>query len=656
MMKGSPTTALQFLLTAGLTIAAIGQVAPPSIAQTPPLKSPPIPAATEPKILVGEVQVSGATGALADEVYGAIKTRAGETTTRSQLQEDIGAIVGTGSFAKVEVVPEDTPLGVRVTFVVEPNPVLKTVEVSGRKVLPDNVIAEAFQAQYGQRLNLRSLKSGVQTIDKWYKANGYVLAQPVSEPTISPDGEVAFEVAEGVVEAIKVQPINDAGEDKDANGKAIRLRTREFIITREMETKPGEVFNRDKAQRDLGRIAGLQIFKDLKIAFEPGQDPRQVVVVVQPVEKTNISASPGGTWNSRTGFGLIGGLQAGNVGGNNQKLNADVELGNRNLAFDLSFTDPWIAGDPYRTSYTTNVFRRSNSSLNFDGGKTEVRLANGDRPRILRTGGGISFSRPLSKKVFERSEWFASAGLQYQQVTLQDGDKTRTAKDALGNDLTATGTGRDSFLTVPLALSQDRRNDALMPTSGSLLRLSSEQSIPLSNGSPFSNTLQANYSTYVPTRLLRLTPGCQTPKKGLSPIVPVPAADCPQAFAFNLKGGTVLGKLPPYNAFALGGSNSVRGYEDGEVASARSFLQASAEYRFPVFSIIRGALFVDAATDLGSSGSVTGDPGGARGKSGSGFGYGVGTRIQSPIGPIRIDYGWNDRGEGRVHFGLGERF
>ncbi len=658
IMQFSSTASCQFsLITYGWAIAAVFLIVPKAIAQDPQILTPAATTATtEQKILVGEVQVSGVTGALVDEVYGAIKTRAGETTNRSQLQEDIGAIVATGSFAKVEAVPEDTPLGVRVTFVVEPNPVLKTVEVSGRKVLPDSVIAEAFQAQYGQRLNRRSLKSGVQTIDKWYKANGYVLAQPVSEPMISPDGVVAFEVAEGVVEAIKIQPINEQGEDKDANGKAIKLRTREFIITREMETKPGEVFNRAKAERDLGRIGGLQIFKDLKIAFEPGQDPRQVVVVVQPVEKSNISASPGGTWSSRTGFGAIGGIQAGNVGGNNQKLNADVELGNRNLAFDLSFTDPWIAGDPYRTAYTTNVFRRSNSSLNFDGGKTEVRLANGDRPRILRTGGGISFSRPLSKKVFERSEWFASAGLQYQQVTLQDGDRNRTAKDALGNDLTATGTGRDRFLTVPLSLSQDRRNDALMPTSGSLLRLSSEQAIPLSNGSPFSNTLQANYSTYVPTRLLRLTPGCQTPKKGLSPVVPVPAADCPQAFAFNVKGGTVLGKLPPYNAFALGGSTSVRGYEDGEVGSARSFLQASAEYRFPVFSIIRGALFVDAATDLGSSGSVTGDPGGARGKSGSGFGYGVGTRIQSPIGPIRIDYGWNDRGEGRVHFGLGERF
>jgi outer membrane protein insertion porin family len=359
--------------------------------------------------------------------------------------------------APIAAVPEDTPLGGRVTFVEEPNPVLKSVEIAGRKVLPDRVIAEAFQSQYGQPLDRRSLQAGVQTIIQWYKQNGYVLAQIVSEPTISPDGVVAFEVAEGVVEAIKIQPINDQGEDKAANGKAIKLRTREFIITREMETKPGEVFNRDKAQRDLGRIAGLQIFRDLKIAFEPGQDPRQVVVVVQPVEKSNISASPGGNWSSRNGLSAIGSLQAGNVGGNNQKLNADVELGNRNLAFDLSFTDPWIAGDPYRTSYTADLFRRSNTSLNFEGGQTPVRLANGDRPRILRTGGGMSFSRPLSKQVFERSEWFASAGLQYQQVTLQDADQNRTAKDALGNDLTATGTGRDRFLTVPLALSQDIR-------------------------------------------------------------------------------------------------------------------------------------------------------------------------------------------------------
>ncbi|NJL45877.1 MAG: BamA/TamA family outer membrane protein, partial [Leptolyngbyaceae cyanobacterium SM2_3_12] len=27
-----------------------------------------------------------------------------------------------------------------------------------------------------------------------------------------------------------------------------------------------------------------------------------------------------------------------------------------------------------------------------------------------------------------------------------------------------------------------------------------------------------------------------------------------------------------------------------------------------------------------------------------------------PLGPLRIDYGFNDQGQGRIHFGIGERF
>ena len=117
-----------------------------------------------------------------------------------------------------------------------------------------------------------------------------------------------------------------------------------------------------------------------------------------------------------------------------------------------------------------------------------------------------------------------------------------------------------------------------------------------------------------------------------------------------------MGDLPPYEAFPLGGTNSVRGYDEGDVGSGRSYLQATAEYRFPLFSIISGALFVDAATDLGTGKNVPGDPAGVRGKPGSGLGYGIGVRVQSPLGPIRIDFGINDQGGNNIRFGFGERF
>jgi outer membrane protein insertion porin family len=582
--------------------------------------------ALEAKIVIAEVVVKGGTGDLEDEIYRVIQTRPGQSITRSQLQEDIERIIKTGRFAKVQAVPEDTALGVRVTFTVEPNPVLKQVQLNGRRIIPEKIVEDAFRSQYGQPLDRTTFQTGIQTLNKWYQDNGYILAQVADTSVITPEGIATIEVAEGEVEAIQIQFLNREGDDKDAQVKPIKGSTRSFIITREMETQAGTIVNRNTLQSDLQRIAGLRIFKDLKVNFAPGSDSRKVIVVLQPIEQSNITATPGVNWSSRTGFSAIGSVQAGNIGGNNQKLNAEVELGNRTLAYDLSFTDPWIGGDRHRTGYTARVFRQLGTSLNFEGGKTDVKLANGDRPRILRTGAAVTFNRSLSSDVFKRSDWVASLGLQYQNIEIQDASRKGVSKDALGNDLSASGTGRDNFLSIPLTLTYDKRNDALTPTRGSVFRLSSEQSIPIGQSSIFSNALRASYSTYL------------------------------SGMAFNITGGTILGKLPPYQAFSLGGSNSVRGYEDGDVGSARSFVQATAEYRFPVFSVISGALFVDAATDFGSGRSVIGTPGEVRSKSGNGLGYGLGVRINSPLGPIRLDYGWNDRGENKLHFGLGERF
>ena len=68
---------------------------------------------------------------------------------------------------------------------------------------------------------------------------------------------------------------------------------------------------------------------------------------------------------------------------------------------------------------------------------------------------------------------------------------------------------------------------------------------------------------------------------------------------------------------------------------------------------VYGTLFADYASDLDSGESVIGDPAGARGKPGSGYGYGAGVRIDSPLGPLRLEYGWNDQKRGRFHVALG---
>ncbi|MGK7940458.1 MAG: BamA/TamA family outer membrane protein [Crocosphaera sp.] len=602
----------------------------------------------EPRVLVVEVVVEGADPELENLVYNTVQTRPGRTATRSQLQEDVNAIYATGFFANVQVVPADTPLGVQITYKVEVNPTLEEVvvntvpDVEDQRVLPPETIQEIFGEQYGKTLNLRDLQDGIKKINEWYAQQGFDLAQVIGSPEVSDDGIVTLIIAEGVIENIEVRFFD--AEDESVDG-----RTRDFIVTREMQLKPGRVFNRRTAQFDLQRIFGLGLFEDVRISFSPGEDPREVIVNVDVVEGNTGSLAAGTGISSSSGlFGTIS-YQEQNLGGNGQTLGGEVQVGERELLLDVSFTDPWIAGDPYRTAYTVNGFRRRTISLVFDGDDSSIRTLNGfDSPRVIRTGGGISFARPLAEDPFTKPDWRFTAGMNYQRVQIEnaDGDIAPFSAPINGFDsqpLAFSDSGRDDLFTLTFAAAQDFRNNPLRPTSGYLVRLGLEQTLPVGSGSVTFMRLRGNYSHYIPVDFIDLGFIDEDQPK-------------PQALAFNVQAGTVIEDLPPYEAFVIGGSNSVRGYAEGEVGNGRSYFQATAEYRFPIIPAVGAALFFDYGTTLKSQRSVRGIPGVVRGLPSDGYGYGIGVRIQSPVGPIRVDYGVNDEGDSRIHFGIGERF
>ncbi len=572
-----------------------------------------------------------------------IKTKPGRAITRANLQDDINAIYATGFFQNITVTPENTPLGTKITFVAVSNPILNKVvietkpEGKSQSVLPPEIIEKTFSENYGTILNLRDLQEGITEINKWYTDNGYDLAQIVGAPQISPDGIVTLVIAEGVLQNIQVRFFN--GEDEEVKGK-----TREFIVTREMELSPGDVFNRKTAQQDLQRIFGLGIFEDAKLSFSPGENPSEVIMNVDIVETNTGSLAAGAGISSSSGlFGTVS-YQQKNLGGNNQTISTEIQLGQRELLFDASFTDPWIGGDPYRTSYTVNVFRRRSISLVYDGNDTTsiTTAENNDNPRVIRTGGGISFSRPVAPTPFDRATWFLTAGFQYQHVEIEDAEGNiapRSGEEFGSQKLAFSDDGIDDLFILRFSATQDTRDNALRPTSGSLLVLGTDQTIPLGSGSILYNRVRGSYSYYIPVDFINFD-----------------FSEGPETFAFNFQAGTVLGDLPPYEAFVIGGSTSVRGYGEGDLGNGRSYFQATAEYRFPIVSFVGGALFIDYGTNLGSEGAVIGKPAIVRDLSGSGYGYGLGIRVQSPVGPIRIDYAINDQGDNRLHFGIGEKF
>lgn len=242
----------------------------------------------EPKVLIAEVLVTGVEGELQHKIYETIQTKPGKISTQSLLQQDINAIFAIGYFSNVKALPEDTPRGVRVTFKVKLNPIFKEVKINS-KVLPQKIIKEAFQSQYGSILNLGHLKEGIKKIENWYLDNGYVLADFVGTPKVTDDGTVTLEVAEGVIEDIQAQfvKIINGKSFNIQNGKPISGNTPKLLIIHDFRFKRGDVFNINSVKKELARIKRARDFNEITVSIDSGKKPEEVVIKLN-IEEKNI--------------------------------------------------------------------------------------------------------------------------------------------------------------------------------------------------------------------------------------------------------------------------------------------------------------------------------------------------------------------------------
>ena len=562
-----------------------------------------------------DVQVVGVTGELQQVAQNAISTRPGGDTSQSQLQKDVAAILETGLFADANVTTYAEKNGLRAVFQVSPV-VVRSVQLSGAQVLTPTVANDIFKSQIGTKISPAAITQGVQQIKQWYEKNGYTLAQVIA---VQPgrDGVLAIQVAEGIVGDVKIRFV-------DKEGNPTQGRTKEDFLLREIKLKSGQPFRVDVARGDLQQLYQLGLFENADVSLNG--DPRKVDVTYELTEGKSRSVNVGGGYSDNSG--LYGTLSYNdrNLGGTNQQLGGNLQVSPRDVQFDGKFSSPYRASNPDRLGYSVDAFRQRELSATFN---EDVKLPNGDQVREGRFGGGVTVTRPVG-------DFQGSVGLNYTRTSIRDRDGNLSPVDELGNRLSYSENGIDDKVALTAGVVQDRRDNPVNPSKGSVLSLSTEQSIPVGNGNILMNRLQANYSQYVPVNLI--------------------GNKNAEVLAFNVQGGTTIGNLPPYEAFNLGGINSVRGYGSGDVASGRSFVLASAEYRFPIYQPVGGVLFADFGSDLGSGDTVPGEPGTVRDKPGAGFGYGAGLRLSSPIGLIRADFGINNQGDSRLQFGIGQRF
>ncbi|KAL0391845.1 UNVERIFIED_CONTAM: Outer envelope protein 80, chloroplastic [Sesamum radiatum] len=387
----------------------------------------------------------------------------------------------------------------------------------------------------------------------------------------------------------------------DKTGKPTVGKTRPETILRQLTAKKGQVYSMIQEKRDVNTVLDMGILDDVRIIRQEAGDTGKIDLTVNVVEREiepDISANSNGIEIFHK-----------NLFGRNKQLHLSLERGEIDSKFRIKYTDPWIEGGDKRTSRTIMI----------ENSRTPGNQPNNNGLTIGRITGGIEYSRPF------RPNWNGTAGLIFQRA---GGAHDEKGIPPIGSPLTASGNTHDDMLLAKLETVYTYSDDP----GSSMVAFNMDQGIPVSPEWPVFNRVNARAR-----QGFIIGPAC---------------------FLVSLSGGHVVGKLPPQEAFRIGGRNSVRGYEAGALGSGRSYVVGSGEMSFPVMGGAEGVVFADYGTDLGSGSTVLGDAAGAgagaRNKPGSGSRYGIGVRVPSPFGlPLRLEYAFNDEGTGKFHFRIG---
>jgi len=530
-----------------------------------------------------------------------LKTQVGQPFDEKVAEADREEILNTGWFYNAFYRPEAMDDGVRVIFTVVENPVVRKISFVGNTVLLADKLMAVIKTQPDQVLNQEQVAADAERIRQAYTEKGYTLVR-IFNLNVTKDQELQFQIFEPKVGEIRIETDNKA------------LKTRDYVIRRELLFKVGDVYNENDIRESLRSLDRLGIFQEVKAIPEPGTEPGTLLIIVQVVERRTGLASVGvGHSNIK---GLIGFVDVAdtNLFGSGQKLNLRVQFG-ADDSYELGYTNPWVGKK--RTSFTVNLYNR-----------TILRQAVSEDATHLyderRTGGNATFGRPLSKDRNTRGF-----------ITLR-ADRVRATEEA-DNPLPP---GLEGLLepsdvrSVTLSAVRDTRDNFLNPSGGHYTTVAGE--IAGLGGASF-NKFTAEHRRYWIIKN-RPTPGADRKKQ-------------PWIFASRLSVGTITGNPPFLDQFLSGGADTLRGYKEDRFPGVNQVLFNN-ELRVPVNDTLQVVGFVD-----------FGDAWGGRFAEGFGdssftlhTGYGLGVRVQTPIGPLRLDYALNSESGREFHFGIGSTF
>jgi hypothetical protein len=553
---------------------------------------------------ITEIGFDGAPKDVKARLYGLIQSKVGSSVKMETIKSDVTALGGTGIFSRISPTFNSVPEGVKLKYQLTANPVVYKLDIQGNTVFRTQFLAELLNIQAGSVLDLNYVKERLKEIETLYLKQGYIL---VSFPDVhmTEDGTLHITVEEGTIEDIKL-----VGNEK----------TKDHVVLRELRFRKGQPFNKFLASRSMERLYNLGFFEDVNMKLLPGEgSSHSVIVEIDMIEqKTGIVTVGAGYSNSD---GIVGMVEVGdsNFRGTGDKVNVHWEFGGsgRGKNYQFSYTRPWIndKGDSLGFSLYNRIYQYDD----FDATGNTVAEYQKRKKGWNLTWGRVSDEYRTNYLNFESTKEALNSGINPGPV-MQNVDKETQKKwaTAIVNNF-----GRTNSMTFTHVY--DSRDNYFNATKGKRFSCSLQWG---------GHGLGGNFDFYKFT-----AEGRFYKQLGNGHVL-----------ALRLMGGYISGHISYSDLFSLGGANNLRGYEDDQFKGDKMYA-ATLEYRLPIAKKVQGVLF----TDVGSTWGIDrGQIPWYKDDRSIHFSAGVGLRLQTPIGPVRLDYGYGKKG--KFHFSFGTQF
>ena len=395
-------------------------------------------------------------------------------------------------------------------------------------------------------------------------------------------------------------------------------RVRDEVVLREFDVSPGDPMNMDKMREGLSALYALGLFSNVQIEYQGLTDGLDTIdVVINLAEQDYIEVDLASGYISPEAVFGSAYWQQPNIMGNNQKLTLGgmytryISSDNSGNEFEpqMVYEEPWFLSTRWSAQLTVDYYYLQR-----------------DYQEERSYGAELGFSREFL------DIWRYNCGYRIERLRFRttEEDSTEIVQDWITSAKISNGLRRDTRLPL------------LNPVTGSWFKIAASVSGGIAGGSIDFYTVDSEYRRFVSlSRKLVL------------------AGRVAGSVALGYNGNSVV---PPNDRLYLGGGTTVRGYdfqtlgpedEDGNPVGGNVMALGNAEARFDLIGNLGAVVFCDIGgiwTDLQQISTGT-----------TGFGTGIGLRYDTPIGPIRLDYGFaptwsNSLKRGKVYFAIGQAF